>query len=96
MEASSHPNLWACVPFHPLFRSDEPRHAIPVVGANIQLPCGALASADNLKTPFTNYTSGYKVDAVIVCEKYVLHRGKGVTGNGWAGTSLAFLCCIIT
>ena len=33
---------------------------VEVVGVDLALPFGPLKSADDLKTPFTNYTSGYK------------------------------------
>lgn len=36
-----------------------PDHIIPVTGADISLPY-VLRSADDLKTPYSNYTSGYK------------------------------------
>eukprot|EP00798_Chlamydomonas_sp_ICE-L_P031102 gene31102-6232_t len=37
-----------------------PKHNVPVVGIEVQMPFGALRSADDLATPYTNYTSGYK------------------------------------
>lgn len=36
-----------------------PDHLIPVTGVDLTLPY-VLRSADDLKTPYTNYTSGYK------------------------------------
>ena len=33
---------------------------VGVVGVDLVSPFGALRSADDLKTPFSNYTSGYK------------------------------------
>ena len=36
-----------------------PAHSIAVTGVDLTLPL-ALRSADDLATPYTNYTSGYK------------------------------------